>query len=91
MNDKILKAELKKCPFCGGGAYLRQYYYGYVADGARPYYGCRCLKCGVSGREFVGESPYVDGHEQLDDMARRKAIEAWNTRVPEEQEGKDAN
>ena len=72
-------AELKPCPFCGGGADVYNYEaehdifdpytLGYVDTEVYTKYGVGCLVCGA----MVAEQRSVE-----------KAIKVWNTRVEKE-------
>lgn len=62
--------ELKPCPFCGGKAFLRKYYY----SGGEPAYYVECG--GVKSTCSVMPSTWSYDTEE-------EAIEAWNTRKGE--------
>lgn len=71
--------ELKPCPFCldGGEPYLNDVLYD-----ARIYdIAVRCRRCGCSSTEYGWASGLVDAQGERYEVARRKAVEAWNTRV----------
>ena len=75
------------CPFCGGGAMVRQYQYqGTGASGMEtpePY--IRCAKCGAEQpRVQCDDSPYGRKNNRKTYVeAKAEAIAAWNRRVPD--------
>lgn len=69
--------ELKKCPFCGGDAYLERSHRAFI-DG-KPTKVCfvRCVSCNArSGRTNILEY----GHSSHSKDAEEKAVELWNRR-----------
>lgn len=56
--------DLKKCPFCGGNAYLCEYpYYSFI----------QCSRCGLVGKYY--DTIFLDV-----EIANELACEWWNTR-----------
>lgn len=59
------RAELLRCPFCGGKGALK------VGPLPRVF----CLRCDATGPSFK----MIDEHQEY--QARLKAVQAWNVRV----------
>lgn len=93
--------ELKPCPFCGGEARIEssdgkldKLYIGYSYDrkeikGFSHYWNVHCGKCASSGynyRQFFSVDEN-SGKIVLYEDGRKKAIEAWNRRVTDENTG----
>lgn len=77
--------ELKRCPFCGGKAILRnteQDYAGDILIKVKNAYVVGCENCNIFTRTFKsciwqGE----DGKVHVDANGAEEAINAWNRRV----------
>ena len=70
--------KLKKCPFCGGEAYLERSHRAFI--NAKSTRGCfvRCTNCNArSGRKSVSEY----GHTSYSIDAEEAVVEMWNRRV----------
>lgn len=61
---KMGKAELRPCPFCGGGA---RYVY------AMPYNAVQCRKCGACGKTIVDAYEQQDGRQLAMEAWNRRA------------------
>lgn len=79
-NYKKLRPNLKQCPFCGG----ENLYWGHA--NAHSFH-VQCLTCGGSGAEINYPDELPDewsdiSIEEIECRLMRKAIEAWNERIP---------
>jgi Lar family restriction alleviation protein len=77
-------AELKQCPFCGGGAAYLIQSNGASGNERGWLFGIVCKKCGVTSpkRNYVLKVSFcTDGQLHTIEDEREAAIEAWNRRV----------
>ena len=91
MKTKIeTKIPLKKCPFCGGDASIRQFVGVYIDDKCNQFsVGCSENSL-CKAAAFVSEcGPYFDNDQAnrgfpTDEEALDTAIKNWNTRAGDE-------
>lgn len=77
-------SELKRCPFCGGYAELRECRDGYVGTGWRV----RCIRGCAATFPVMVNAPQIGGDGKIDESTRYDskqaaavAISKWNRRV----------
>ena len=72
---------LRRCPFCGGEASIREFANGHKGSGEfTASYECGCPKCKMM---FRADSVFklVDGYPKFTVNGFEKCVEAWNTRA----------
>lgn len=80
--------ELKPCPFCGGEAFMHEYYY---PDFGETYY-VRCEKCDTESAEYEARATAVmawNGRTESEELKFTREFQffalasAWKRRVPD--------
>lgn len=70
--------ELKKCPFCGGEAYLEKSSRVYNRGKTEKAAYVRCLDCSArTGKVMISDYGFTSHSKD----AEEKAVEMWNRRV----------
>ena len=71
MEEKVIIASVKKCPFCGESAVIGTYEYDFDRGYAKTYF-VRCGKC---------------HSETLEGNSVEQVVDRWNRRVPDKDLG----